>query len=165
MTKISLIAAIADNRAIGKNKQLLWHLPLDMKRFKELTLGHPVVMGRRTFESLPKGPLPNRKNIVLTSLPEAFYPETFTCVSMSDALDMTEREDEIFLIGGAMIYKQGLKIADTLYLTLVHHSFEDADTFFPEINYDEWEEIERREFPADDRHAYPFTFLTYNRKK
>ena len=165
MSTISIIAAIADNNAIGKNQQLLWSLPYDMKRFKSLTTGHAVVMGRKTFESLPNGALPKRKNVVLTTLPEAIFMDSFACESMHDALNLCENEDEVFMIGGAMVYRQALKIADKMYLTLVHHTFEDADTFFPEIDYSEWIETERQDFPADEKHAYPYTFVSYIRKK
>lgn len=162
---ISIIVAIADNNAIGKDQQLLWRLPSDMKRFKGLTTGHTVVMGRKTFESLPKGALPNRKNVVLTTQHEASFKDTFVCKSMNDALNLCENEDEIFIIGGAAVYRQALKIADKMYLTLVHHTFEDADTFFPEVDFREWEEKEREDFPADEKHEYPYTFVTYIRKK
>jgi dihydrofolate reductase len=165
MCKISIIVAVADNNAIGKNQQLLWHMPYDMKRFKALTLGHAVIMGRKTFESLPKGALPQRKNVVLTSLPEAGFIDCFACDSLSDALDICEKEEEIFMIGGYTVYKQALKIADKMYMTRVHHTFEDADVFFPEVHYDEWVEVERQEFPADEKHKYPFTFHTYIRKE
>lgn len=165
MSTISIIAAIADNNAIGKKQQMLWHMPFDLKRFKELTNGHAVIMGRKTFESLPNGALPNRKNIILTTLPEAVFMDSFACESMHDALNLCEKEDEIYMIGGAMVYQQALKIADRMYITQVHHVFEDADTFFPEVNFDEWEEVERTDYPADEKHAYPYTFLTYIRKK
>ena len=102
MSTISIVAAIADNNAIGKNRALLWHMPADMKRFKELTTGHAVIMGRKTFESLPKGGLPNRKNIVLTTLPEAGFVNCFACESMGAALDLCEKEEEIFIIGGGV---------------------------------------------------------------
>ncbi|MEG1545596.1 MAG: dihydrofolate reductase [Tannerellaceae bacterium] len=164
MSTISIIAAIADNNAIGKNQQLLWHLPFDMKRFKGLTTGHAVVMGRKTFESLPKGALPNRKNVILTSMPEAGFVDCFACESMHDALDICEKEDEIFMIGGAMIYKQALETADKMYITRVHHTYEDADTFFPEVDYNCWEETEHQDFPADEKHQYPYSFHTYVRK-
>ena len=149
MSTISIVAAIADNNAIGKNRALLWHMPADMKRFKELTTGHAVIMGRKTFESLPKGGLPNRKNIVLTTLPEAGF----------------EKEQDIFIIGGALVYRQALGIADKMYLTRVHAEFPDADSFFPVVNWDLWEEVEREEFPADEKNPYPYTFLTYVRKR
>ena len=165
MSTISIIAAIAENNAIGKNNKLLWRLPADMRRFKDLTTGHAVIMGRKTFESLPKGPLPNRKNVVLTTLPEAGFVNCFACESMGAALDICEKEDEIFILGGALVYRQALRIADRMYITLVHGEFKDADTFFPVVNWDMWEEVERQEFPADAKHAYPYTFLTYVRKK
>lgn len=164
MNTISIIAAIAENNAIGKNQQLLCHMPTDMKRFKELTTGHAVIMGRKTFESLPH-PLPNRKNIVLTSLPEAGFVNCFACESMDAALRICDKEEEIFIIGGAVVYKQGLEIADTMYLTRIHHEFKDATTFFPEVNWDLWEEVAREEHPADEKNPYPFTFLTFVRKK
>lgn len=165
MSTISIIAAIADNNAIGKKQQMLWHMPFDLKRFKELTSGHAVIMGRKTFESLPNGALPDRKNIVLTTLPEAVFMDSFACESMHDALNLCEKEDEIYMIGGAMVYQQALKIADRMYITRVHHVFEDADTFFPEVDFSEWEEVERTDYPTDERHEYPYTFLTYIRKK
>ena len=106
MPQITIIAAVAENGAIGKNQQLLCHLPNDMKRFKELTTGHAVVMGRKTFESLPNGALPNRKNVVLTTMPEADFVNCFPCDSMSDALELCENEKEIFILGGALVYRQ-----------------------------------------------------------
>lgn len=165
MSTISIIAAIAENNAIGKHQQLLWHMPFDMKRFKDLTSGNAVVMGRKTFESLPKGALPNRKNVILTTLPEAGYPNCFACESMHDALNLCEKEEEVFMIGGAMVYQQALKIADKMYITRVHHVYEGADTFFPEVDYSEWDVIEEQDFPADERHEFPYTFFTYIRKK
>lgn len=165
MSTISIIAAIAENNAIGKNNKLLWRLPADMRRFKDLTTGHAVIMGRKTFESLPKGPLPNRKNVILTTMPEAGFVNCFACESMGAALDICEKEDEIFILGGALVYRQALRIADKMYITSVHGEFKDADTFFPVVNWDMWEEVERQEFPADAKHAYPYTFLTYHRKK
>lgn len=164
MGKVSIIVALADNNAIGKDQQLLWRMPNDMKRFKALTIGHAVIMGRKTFESLPKGALPERKNVVLTTMPEAGFVNCFACDSFVDALDICEKEEETFVIGGALVYKQALKFADKMYLTYVHHVFEDADTFFPEIDYAEWNEVERQEFPADEKHAYPYSFVTYERK-
>ncbi len=167
MSTISIIAAVAENGAIGRENRLLWHLPTDMKRFKTLTTGHTVVMGRRTFESLPKGALRDRKNVVLTSSQEAdAFPGCIVCGSMDEALRACEKDEgEVFIIGGATIYREAMDIADKMYLTRVHAVAEDADAFFPEVNPDEWEERERQEFPSDDRHAYPFTFLTYQRRR
>ena len=164
MSKITIIAAIAENNAIGKNQQLLCHMPADMKRFKELTTGHAVIMGRKTFESLPHA-LPNRKNVVLTTLPEAVFMDSFACESMGKALDLCEKEDEIFIIGGALVYRQALRIADRMLITRIHHEFKDADAFFPVVNWDLWEETEREDFPADDKNPYPYSFVTYMRKK
>lgn len=164
MSKITIIAAIAENNAIGKNQQLLCHMPADMKRFKELTTGHAVIMGRKTFESLPHA-LPNRKNVVLTTLPEAVFIDSFACESMGTALDLCEKEDEIFIIGGALVYRQALRIADRMLITRIHHEFKDADAFFPVVNWDLWEETEREDFPADDKNPYPYSFVTYMRKK
>ena len=109
MSTISIVAAISDNNAIGKNLGLLWHMPADMKRFKDLTTGHAVIMGRKTFESLPKGGLPNRKNVVLTTMPEAGFINCFACESMHDALDICEKEENIFIIGGSLVYRQDRK--------------------------------------------------------
>ena len=145
MSTISIIAAIADKSAIGKNQQLLCHMPSDMKRFKELTTGHAVIMGRKTFESLPVAPLPNRKNVVLTTMPEAGFVNCFACESMGAALDLCEKEDEIFIIGGALVYRQALRIADKMYITRIHHEFPDATSFFPVVNWDLWEETERED--------------------
>ena len=128
MSKITIIAAIAENNAIGKDKRLLCRMPADMKRFKELTTGHAVIMGRKTFESLPHA-LPNRKNVVLTTLPEAVFMDSFACESMGTALDLCEQEEEIFIIGGALVYRQALRIADRMLITRIHHEFEDAVFF------------------------------------
>lgn len=164
MSTISIIAAIADNNAIGKNQQLLWHLPADMKHFKELTMGHAIIMGRKTFESLPNGPLPGRKNVVLTTYAEDFV-NCFACESMHDALDLCDQEEEVFIIGGALVYRQALRRADKMYITRVHASFEQADAFFPVVDWKQWEEVEHQDFPADEKNAYPYSFHTYVRKK
>ena len=165
MSTISIVAAIADNNAIGKDLQLLWHMPADMKHFKELTSGNAVIMGRKTFESLPKGALPNRKNIVLTSMPEAGFVNCFACESMHDALDLCEKEENVFIIGGALVYRQAIQRAEKMYITRIHHEFKEADTFFPIVNWDLWEETERQDFPADEKNPYPYSFITYVRKK
>ncbi|MDR1525056.1 MAG: dihydrofolate reductase [Tannerella sp.] len=161
---ISIIAAIAENRAIGANNDLLWKLPNDMKRFRELTTGHTVVMGRKTFESLPKGALPNRTNVVLT---ENKYASFENCIVFNDLKEAMQayRTEETFIIGGAGIYSQAIDFADKLYITRVHHSFENADVFFPELDDDEWIMTEQENFPNDDKHLYPYTFQTYIRKK
>jgi dihydrofolate reductase len=165
MSKVSIIAAIADNYAIGKNNQLLWHLPDDLKRFKQLTTGHAIVMGKRTFESFPNGALPNRKNIVLTSIPEGNYNKYFEATSLRDALDLCEKESEVFIIGGASVFKQALTMPEvsTMYITWVHYEF-NGDAYFPKFNEKVWKLVRSEEHPADEKHAYPFTFCEYVRK-
>lgn len=162
---LSLIAAVADNNALGKDGDLLWHLPNDLKHFKALTLGHSVVMGAHTYFSLPRRPLPKRRNIVLTSrtLPE--FDGAELARSVPDALRMTASEDEVFVIGGGAIYEQMLSLADKLYITHVHHSFDEANTFFPTIEPQDWILEQQEEHPADERHPYPYTFATYIRNK
>lgn len=160
---ITIIAAMATNRAIGKNKQLLWHLPNDMKRFKSATMGHPVIMGRKTFESLPNGPLPGRKNVVLTMEPEHIVHNAVPCTNVNDALELCACDEHVFVIGGGMVYKRMLQVADRLMLTLVHHDFLDADTFFPEVDFNEWKEVRREEFAADEKHLYAYAFVDYER--
>jgi dihydrofolate reductase len=165
MSIISIIAAVDEQNAIGQGRQLLWRLPYDMRRFQSLTVGHTVIMGRKTFKSLPNGALPNRRNVVLTNQPAERFADAVACGSLHDAFKLCEKEEEIFLIGGATVYKPAMVIADKLYLTRVHHVFENADVFFPNINFDEWEEIERVPHPADGKHAYAYTFHTYIKKK
>jgi len=162
MSKISIIAAVADNYAIGKTNQLLWHLPADMKHFKEMTTGHAVVMGKRTFESLPNGPLPNRKNIVLTSIPDGNFDKYYEATSIHDAIELCEREEEVFIIGGASIFNQAIKIADRMYITWVHDKFE-ADTFFPKFNMKDWKEVSREDYEPNGRNKYSYSFCTYDR--
>jgi len=164
MSKISIIAAVADNYAIGKSNNLPWHLPADLKHFRQLTTGHAVVMGKRTFESLPKGPLPNRKNIVLTSImSEGVNKGYFEADSLEDAVFLCEHEERVFIIGGATVYRQCIDKVDSMYITWVHDTFT-ADTFFPEINLDEWNEISREDFEADEQNPYSYSFCIYERK-
>ncbi|NDP21710.1 MAG: dihydrofolate reductase [Paludibacter sp.] len=164
MSKISIIAAVADNYAIGKTNNLPWRLPADLKHFRQLTTGHAVVMGKRTFESLPKGPLPNRKNIVLTSvMSEGVNEGYYEADSLEDALYLCEKEEIVFIMGGATVYKQSIDKVDSMYITWVHNNFS-ADTYFPKINFDEWDEVSREDFDPDDKNPYPYTFSVYNRK-
>ncbi|MDL2282275.1 dihydrofolate reductase [Parabacteroides sp. OttesenSCG-928-G06] len=164
MSTLSLVAAIADNYAIGKDGDLLWRLPNDMKYFRELTTGHTVVMGRKTFESLPKGALPNRVNVVLSSRDDLQFEGCTMAKTIEDAVRGAV-DEELFVIGGGQIYAKTLPMADKLYLTWVHHTFDDADTFFPSIDFSVWEEVFRESHPADEKHPYPYTFATYVRKK
>lgn len=159
---ISLIVAVAANNAIGKQQDLLCYLPNDLKRFKAITLGHTIVMGRRTYESLPKGALPGRTNVVVTGNADAAWGNVVVVHSVDEALAHADGK-ELFVIGGATLYRQTLDRADRLYLTHIHHSFEDADTFFPEIDYSQWREVEREAHTADERHPYDYTFVTYER--
>ncbi len=164
MSRIALIAAVAEQGAIGRDQQLLCHLPNDLKHFKELTLGHTVVMGRRTFESLPKGALPHRTNIVLTHNSQLSWPGVTVVHTLDEILSQGADQEELFIMGGATLYNETIGIADTLYITHIHHTFDDADTFFPPIDPDRWEAVDTQAMPADDKHAYPYTFVTYRRK-
>jgi dihydrofolate reductase len=160
---ISIIVAVASNNAIGKNNELLWRLPGDLKRFKKITSGHKVIMGRNTFLSLPNGALPNRKNIVITDRENEKFEGCEMAYSIEDVVASVKENEEAFVIGGGMIYKQFLPHTSKLYLTRLNREF-DADTFFPEINYDEWIELERSNHPADDTNEFDHTFIIYKRK-
>lgn len=165
---ISIIVAVAQNQAIGKNNDLLWHLPTDMAFFKEKTKGHCIITGRKNYESIPAKfrPLPNRTNIVITRQAEYNGGGAEVVSSLDDALAFakTIQNEEIFIIGGGEIYRQALPLVDTIYLTRVHHSFE-ADTFFPELDDAIWQEVESIYHEADERHAYAFSFTTLVRRQ
>jgi len=163
MRHISIIVAIAENFAIGLRNELLWHLPDDLKRFKKLTTGHTVIMGKRTFESLPNRPLPNRRNLVITDIPGELIPSCEMAYSIEDAIAKTESESENFVIGGGSIYRQFLPFADKLYITWVHKSFE-ADTFFPKIELSEWELLEKTEIPFQIETGFAYSYCIYKRK-
>lgn len=165
MPTISIIAAVADNYAIGYKKQIPWYMPADLKHFKEITTGHTLIMGKRTFESLPNGPLPNRKNIVMTTmLTEGVVEGYFEADSIDDALELSSNAEKVFVIGGSAIYKQFMDLVETLYITRVHGEFL-ADTFFPEIDFSNWVEVSREDHKADEKNPYPYSFLVYQRKK
>jgi len=157
----TIIVAIAKNNAIGKNNDLLWHISGDLKRFKQITTGNTLIMGRRTFFSLPNGALPNRRNIVITDCPEDCCPGAELVQSIEEAIRVCDTDKENFIIGGGMIYTQFLPIADKIYLTQVHKDYE-ADVFFPEINYTDWDTIIEAEHPEHDP---PFSYLVLSRKK
>ena len=159
---ISIIVAVAENFAIGRNNELLFHLPDDLKRFKKITSGHSLVMGRNTLPSLPKWPLPNRRHIVLTDNPEDKFPGCEIVWSVKEALEKVKDDTEAFVIGGGMVYRQFYPLAGKLYLTLVHKSFE-ADVFFPEIDFSEWEEISREEL-FDEQNGFAYSYLNLVRK-
>ena len=162
---ISIIVAIAEEGAIGAKNDLLWRLPDDMRRFKKLTTGHTVIMGRKTFESLPKGALPNRKNVVITRNEGASFDNCEIFHDLKAAIDNYKDEEEIFIIGGADIYKQAMMFADKLYITNVHHFFGNADVFFPEIDKNEWVMTDCEHYQSDEKHLFPYTFKTYIKKK
>ena len=159
---ISIIVAIAENFAIGKNNDLLFHLPNDLKRFKEITTGHSLIMGRNTLLSLPKWPLPNRRHIVITDKKEDNFPGCETVFSIQEALEKVRNEEEAFVIGGGMVYKQFYPLAGKLYLTLVHKPFE-ADVYFPEIDFSEWTETSREDF-FDEKNDFDYSYLNLEHK-
>jgi dihydrofolate reductase len=164
--KISLIAALAQNRTIGKNNDLPWHLPDDMKYFMQTTKGHHCIMGRKNYDSIPEKfrPLPNRTNIVLTHQKDFKAPSCIVVNSIAKGLEIAKNnnESEVFIIGGAEVYKQSLAFADRLYLTEIKADIQ-GDTFFPPINQNEWKELSRTTHPADERHQYAFDFVVYEK--
>ena len=157
---ITIIVAAAENDAIGKNNDLIWSLPDDLKRFKRLTSGHCIIMGRKTFDSFP-GLLPNRKHIVISKKSESYFPDEVVVVNnFEDAIKATNEDENPYVIGGGQIYNLAMKHSDIIELTRVHEEFE-ADTFFPKINWDEWELINEENHEIDERHKYSFTYKTY----
>lgn len=155
--KISLLVAMAENRAIGRDGRLPWHLSADLKRFKKLTLGHVVIMGRKTFESIGR-PLPRRRSIVLSRDPDYVARGAETAGSLDEALARAAGEDEVFIVGGSQVFAEALPRADRLYLTRVHAEVE-GDVFFPELDPDAWELLSEERHEADGRHDYAFSFL------
>jgi dihydrofolate reductase len=163
MSNISIIVAIAENFAIGKNNELLFHLPGDLKRFKLITMGHPVIMGRNTLLSLPRWPLPGRRNIIITDKEEDDFTGCEILHSVEEAIQLVKNEPEAFVIGGGSVYRQFYPIANILYLTLVHRSFE-ADTWFPEINYSDWKALSQEDH-YDETNGFAYNnepFKTFN---
>ncbi|MBS7563559.1 dihydrofolate reductase [Mucilaginibacter sp. Bleaf8] len=157
---VSIIVATGENNAIGKNNQLLWHLPADLKFFKETTAGHTIIMGRKTFDSIGK-PLPKRRNIIVTRQPIKIEGcEVVNSLEMGLAL--CQNDEEVFIGGGAEIYQQALPLTNRIYLTIVHKEF-DADTFFPELNPDEWQETSRTDSEPDDKNPLPYSFIILDR--
>jgi dihydrofolate reductase len=159
---IILIAAAAENNALGKNNDLIWHLPNDFKRFKTLTTGHYIIMGRKTFESFPK-PLPNRTHVIITRQKNYKIENCIVVNSLQKAIEVCPKNEDIFIIGGGEIYKQSIQLADKIELTKVHATF-DADTFFPEIDLKIWK-LHKEEFHSkDEKHQFDFTFQTFLKK-
>ena len=160
---ISIIAAVARNLAIGYQNKLLYWLPNDLKRFKALTTGHTIIMGRRTFESLPKGALPNRRNIVLTRS-QATFPSAETFPSLQTALASCTPDEDIYIIGGASVYSEALPLADRLCLTEIEDTPAQADAFFPQFSTDEWVVADREKHDIDEKHQFRYSFTDYVRK-
>jgi len=162
---ISIIVAVSEDLGIGKNNELLWHIPEDLKRFKKITYGKTVIMGKRTWESLSKKPLPGRKNVVITDIPNEDFSGAVMAYSVDDALNKCEKEEEIFIIGGGSIYTQFMPLADRLYVTHVHKK-RPADTWFPKIDRRVWRVIEKEESKDDDNvTGIKYTIIIYERKK
>jgi dihydrofolate reductase len=160
---ISIIVAVSEDLGIGKDNELLWHISEDLKRFRRLTSGNTVIMGKKTWESLPKRPLAGRKNIVLTDNPEESIENAVTAYSVKDALGKCGVDEEIFIIGGGSVYRQFMPVADRLYITHVHKKTP-ADVYFPEIDPDIWEITEKEEFKNDGNGSIPYTYTVYERK-
>lgn len=160
---ISIIVAIADGGVIGGENSLLWHISEDLRRFKAITTGHPVVMGRKTYESIGR-PLPNRVNVVVSRNRDMQIAGCEVVGSLDEAVKLFSESEEIFIIGGGEIYRQAMPIADKLYLTRVHCEYK-GDTFFPEINPDEWQLIDKESFDRGDKFEYPFEFENFERVK
>lgn len=161
---MNIIVAISENYAIGKSGDLLCYLPDDLKHFKALTTGATVVMGKKTFFSLPRRPLPNRRNIILTRDVTFVQEGVDVAHSIPDLLTMLMPEERVFIIGGGEVYRQFMPLAKKLHITHIHHSWEDADTFFPDIDPAIWECIDEEHHEADNKHPYAFTFATYQRR-
>lgn len=159
---ITIIAAIANNNALGKDNQLIWHLSADLKRFKKLTTGHYIIMGRKTFESIGK-PLPNRTTIIITRNKNYKQEGCLVANSLESAIKMVENDTSPYIVGGAQIYNEAIKVVDKMDITLIHHDFE-ADVFFPKIDLTIWKESWREDHKADGKNKYNYSFVTYLKK-
>lgn len=160
--KSIIIAAIGKNNELGKNNDLLWHLPDDFKRFKALTTGHYIIMGRKTFESFPK-PLPNRTHVVITRQKEYVSENSIVVSSLNEAYEVCQSQNVVYIIGGGDIYAQAIKDASVLELTMVNATF-DAEVYFPDFSNQDWELVFEEYHPKDERHEFDFTYKTFNRK-
>ena len=163
MKSVQAIVAVASDWAIGRQGGLLCYLPADMRHFKEVTMGHSIVMGRKTFESFPRRPLPGRQNIVITRNAGWQYPGVTVAHSLEDAVAAAQT-DTVFIIGGAQVYEQALPLVDVLHLTCIHARWASADAFFPPLDMDEWQEVSREHHTSDHRNAYEFDFITLKRR-
>lgn len=158
----TLIAAIANNNALGKDNDLIWHLPADLIRFRHTTTGHHILMGRNTYESIGK-PLPNRTSVIITRNANYKAEGCIVVTSLEAALDIAKEDSSPFVIGGAQIYREAINLVDQLDITEVHHDFK-ADVFFPEIDSSVWKETRRERFEADAKNPYPYSFVSYQRR-
>lgn len=161
---ISMIAALSDDLGIGKDNKLLWNIPEDLKRFKKLTMGKCVIMGKRTWESLPRKPLPGRNNIVITDIPGECIDCSVTAYSIEDALTKCDKDEEVFVIGGGSVYRQFMPIADRLYITHVHKKAP-ADVWFPKIDMRKWRIAQKEECISEDESRIPYSYVIYERKR
>lgn len=161
---ITIIAAIASNNALGKDNDLIWHLPADLKRFKKVTSGHHILMGRKTYESIGK-PLPNRTTVIITRNKDYKAAGCVVVDSIEKAIEVAKAAAQIFIIGGAQIYQQAMSsnLVDRLDITQVHHAFE-ADVYFPEISSEDWVQVSKEDFTADDKHKYSYSFVSYKKR-
>lgn len=162
---LTLIAAFDEQRTLGRNNELIWRLPDDLKHFKSKTSGHAVIMGRKTFDSLNGKPLPNRHNIVITRQDDFNFPGVTVVSGIEEAIAAAGDDNQPYVVGGAQIYTLALPIADRLEITFIHHKFDGGDAFFPEISEEEWELVKSVHHPADERHGYAFDFKCYDRKR
>ena len=160
---ISIIVAVSDDWGIGKNNDLLWHIPEDLRRFKSLTMGKCIIMGKRTWESLPRKPLPGRNNIVITDIPGECIDCSVTAYSIEDALGKCDGDKEAFVIGGGSVYRQFMPIADRLYVTHVHLKAP-ADIWFPKIDKRKWKVVQKEEHISEDEKKIPYSYVIYERK-
>jgi dihydrofolate reductase len=165
LDNLNIIVAVARNGAIGLNNELLYRLPNDLKRFKALTTGHTIIMGRKTFESLPKGALPNRRNIVLSRQEGLRYENAECYRSLEEALMQCDYTEDLFIIGGAELYRQTLDMASRIYLTQIDDTPAEADAFFPQWNPADWKEVSCESHSADDKHAHAYAFIDLVRKQ
>ena len=162
--KLTLIAAIGKNRELGKNNDMIWHLPQDLKFFRKQTSGHTIVMGRKTFESLPKGALPNRRNVVLSSNPATLCPGAEVFPTLEAALQSCQPEEQVYIIGGASVYKQAMPLADMLCLTEIAAEAPQVDVYFPAVDFAIWHEKSRESHLVDEKHPCSYAFVDYIRK-
>jgi dihydrofolate reductase len=161
---VAIVVAVADNNVIGKDNQLIWHLPADLKHFKSITMGHPMIMGRKTFDSIGK-PLPGRTSIIITRQQDFKAEGCIVVNSVQEAIAKArELDDTVCIIGGAEIYKQAMPLVDTIHLTRVHHTFE-GDTFFPELQPEDWETVSEVQHEPDEKNKYKYSFLELKRKQ